>query len=126
MKRFLLTSTYPFSDCVIAWHTYGMMVDIPGTVKQNVYIRVWYKSPVAKKHMVTAKRRLIGIATLILVSSFFILDPINWYIDIVIVIDIDIDIDVIYLTAMWLTPSGSSTAHIYTQIIHMILKTEHT
>jgi hypothetical protein len=30
-----------------------------------------------------------------------------------------------YLTAIGLTPSGSSTAHIYTQTVHRIQRTEH-
>jgi len=40
--------------------------------------------------------------------------------------------DDILLTAIWLTPSGSSTVHIYTQIIHRttqwnrIHRTEHS
>jgi hypothetical protein len=34
--------------------------------------------------------------------------------------------DMIYLTAVGLTPGGSSTAHIYTQTIHRIQRTEHT
>jgi hypothetical protein len=32
----------------------------------------------------------------------------------------------IYLTAIGLTPGGSSTVHIYTQTIHRIQRTEHT
>jgi hypothetical protein len=36
MKRFLLTSTYPFSDFMTAWHTSGMMVDIVGTDIGNI------------------------------------------------------------------------------------------
>jgi hypothetical protein len=32
----------------------------------------------------------------------------------------------IYLTAIGLTPGGSSTAHIYTKTIHRIQRTEHT
>jgi hypothetical protein len=32
----------------------------------------------------------------------------------------------IYLTAIGLTPGGSSTAHIYTQTVHRIQRTEHT
>jgi hypothetical protein len=32
----------------------------------------------------------------------------------------------IFLTAIGLTPGGSSTVHIYTQIIHRIQRTEHT
>jgi hypothetical protein len=31
-----------------------------------------------------------------------------------------------YLTAIGLTPVGSSTVHIYTQTVHRIQKTEHT
>jgi hypothetical protein len=31
-----------------------------------------------------------------------------------------------YLTAIGLTPGGSSTVHIYTQTIHRIQRTEHT
>jgi hypothetical protein len=31
-----------------------------------------------------------------------------------------------YLTVIWLTPSGSSTVHIYTQTVHRIQRTEHT
>jgi hypothetical protein len=32
----------------------------------------------------------------------------------------------IYLTAIGLTPGGSSTVHIYTQTVHRIQRTEHT
>jgi hypothetical protein len=32
----------------------------------------------------------------------------------------------VYLNTIWLTPSGSSTVHIYTQIIHRIQRMEHT
>jgi hypothetical protein len=32
----------------------------------------------------------------------------------------------LYLTAIGLTPGGSSTVQIYTQIIHRIQRTEHT
>ena len=32
----------------------------------------------------------------------------------------------IYLAAIGLTPGGSSTAHIYTQTVHRIQRTEHT
>jgi len=32
----------------------------------------------------------------------------------------------IYLAAIGLTPGGSSTAHIYTQAVHRIQRTEHT
>jgi hypothetical protein len=32
----------------------------------------------------------------------------------------------IYLTAIWLTPGGSRTAHIYTQTVHRIHRTELT
>jgi hypothetical protein len=32
----------------------------------------------------------------------------------------------IYITAIWLTPGDSSTAHICTQIIHRLQRTEHT
>jgi hypothetical protein len=31
-----------------------------------------------------------------------------------------------YLTAVELTPGGSSTVHIYTQTVHRIQRTEHT
>jgi hypothetical protein len=31
----------------------------------------------------------------------------------------------IYLTAIWLTPGGSSTSHIYTQIVHLYTNTTH-
>jgi hypothetical protein len=31
----------------------------------------------------------------------------------------------IYLTAVGVTPGGSSTAHIYTQTVHRIQRTEH-
>jgi hypothetical protein len=31
-----------------------------------------------------------------------------------------------YLTAIGLTPGGSSTVHIYTQTVHRIQRTEHT
>ena len=49
---------------MIAWHTSGMMVDIAGTGIGNVYIRLRYESPVAKKkRKVTAKRVLFGIAS---------------------------------------------------------------
>jgi hypothetical protein len=34
--------------------------------------------------------------------------------------------DMIYLTTIGLTPGGSNTAHIYTQTIHIIQRTEHT
>jgi hypothetical protein len=30
------------------------------------------------------------------------------------------------LTAIWLTPGGSSTVHIYTQTVHRLQRTEHT
>ena len=33
-------------------------------------------------------------------------------------IDTDIDISIYLLTAVWLTPGGSSTVQIYTKIIH--------
>jgi hypothetical protein len=36
------------------------------------------------------------------------------------------DIYDIYLAAIGLTPGGSSTAHIYTQTVHRIQRTEHT
>ena len=62
---------------MIAWHTSGMMVDIAGTNVRNIYKRVRYESPVAKKLKVTAKRVLIGIACLIVLSCFFILGPIS-------------------------------------------------
>ena len=42
-----------------------------------IYTRVWYESPVAIKRKVTSKRLLIGLASLILVSSYFILGPIS-------------------------------------------------
>jgi hypothetical protein len=37
----------------------------------------------------------------------------------------DIIYDIIYLTEIGLTPGGSSSAHIYTQTIHRIQRTEH-
>jgi hypothetical protein len=36
------------------------------------------------------------------------------------------DIYMIYLTAIGLTPSGTSTVRIYTQTVHRIQRTEHT
>ena len=54
-----------------------MMVYIAVIDIRNVYVRVSYESPMAKKRKVTAKRVLIGIASLILVSSYFILGPIS-------------------------------------------------
>jgi len=35
---------------------------------------------------------------------------------------IDIDIDIYLLTAIWLSPGGSSTVHIYTQTIHRTIQ----
>jgi hypothetical protein len=40
--------------------------------------------------------------------------------------DDDDDDDDIHLTAIELTPGGSSTEHIYTQTTHNIWRTEHT
>jgi len=45
MKRFLLTSTYNFSDYMRAWHTSGMMVDIAGTDIRNICIRIFIVAP---------------------------------------------------------------------------------
>jgi hypothetical protein len=44
----------------------------------------------------------------------------------IIIIIIIIIIIYLFLTAIGLTPGGSSTVHIYTQTVHRIQRTEHT
>jgi hypothetical protein len=41
-------------------------------------------------------------------------------------LNLPIDMIYVYLTAIGSTPSGNSTAHIYTQTVHRIQRTEHT